>query len=491
MAASEVGPHSRTRRPTLRHDSFHGGSFLDDHQQHRPRSTEATMPGILDDASPATGRTTHAAPTDPALSLRPAAAAAAGDEGSAPARSTARIKESGIVHALSHRFCQRAADEPADRLVATIFYKAQEPRHPHVHPDALPRRDPWQPLPAPSLSAGVAPTVEMTKFPLEPPAPEPDPLDHLYGPYVSQVCLTHFLQILDDLQKPWRRVRSWHRCLDDQLHPRVMEVVFGPAPNPEYLSLQDLRRHEALWRFEREWNVDVVVQRDTVWRRHKRLAVFDMDSTLIEQEVIDEIAKVVGVEAEVSAITARAMNGEIDFTASLRARVSLLRGVPADVFEKLKSVITITPGARELCRALRRLGYQMVVISGGFLPLAEWLADELDLDRAYANKLVVSADGSHLTGELEGDIVDGARKAALLEELANEGGIPLKQVIAIGDGANDLLMLHKAGLGVAFNAKPIVQLEAPSRINSESLLDILYILGFTKEDQEALLRESA
>ncbi|KAI9817080.1 MAG: hypothetical protein M1826_001662 [Phylliscum demangeonii] len=408
------------------------------------------MDGILPEVGPATGRT-HTA-TDHSLSL-----AAQGDEGG-QGRSAPCINESGIVHALPHRFCQRAADdaEDADPLVATIFYQAQEPRHPHVRPDALPVLD---------------------------------RLDHLYGPYVSQVCVTHFLQILNDLQKPWRRVWSSHRCLDDQLHPRVIEVAFSlPPPSSECLSLDDLRQHEALRRFEREWNVNVVIQPDVVWRRYKRLAVFDMDSTLIEQEVIDEIAKVVGVEEEVSAITARAMNGELDFTESLRARVTLLKGAPADVFATLKSVITITPGARELCRALKRLGYKMAVLSGGFGPLAEWLADELDLNEVYANELVVNR--GFLTGELTGSIVDGERKAALLEEFAAREGIPLKGVIAIGDGADDLLMLHKAGLGVAFNAKPVVQLEASSCINSESLLDILYILGFTKKEQEALCSQS-
>ena len=196
------------------------------------------------------------------------------------------------------------------------------------------------------------------------------------------------------------------------------------------------------------------------------------------------------------AITARAMNGELDFTESLRARVALLKGTPADVFERIKPNITLTRGARELCRALKRLGYKLALLSGGFIPLAKWLQKELGLDYVFANtvsfqipmlavvdvlrsprtaeggnppatlttadlvkQLSVSEDGIQLTGELSGPIVDPKRKAALLEEIASTEGVPLRQVFAVGDGANDLLMLNKAGLGVAFNAKPIVQLK--------------------------------
>jgi phosphoserine phosphatase len=243
----------------------------------------------------------------------------------------------------------------------------------------------------------------MEKIPREPPAPEPESLDHLYGPYVSQLCLTNFLQTLEQLPTPYQRTNTSHRCLDREDQPRVVEVTFSPPPDPEYLSFADLRKHESIWRFEREWNVEVVLQNESVYRRHKRLAVFDMDSTLIQNEVIDEIAKFIGAEKEVSVgappsrltvsdsqltcqeITERAMNGELDFAASLKERVGLLKGVPADVFDELKSVITISPGARELCRALKTLGYKMAVLSGGFQPLAEWLAEQLGIDYAVAN----------------------------------------------------------------------------------------------------------
>jgi len=248
----------------------------------------------------------------------------------------------------------------------------------------------------------------------------------------------------------------------------------------------DLRKHELLYRFEREWNIDIVLQLDTPLRRYPRLVVFDMDSTLIEQEVIDLIAASIGVEPQVSAITARAMNGELDFAASLRERAALLKGVNANIFTSLRSVITPTKGAKELIRALKRLGVTTVVLSGGFIPLTQWLADELGIDHAYANTLS-SADGK-LTGEVSGPIVDAKRKAALLLEIAAKHHIDRSQVIAVGDGANDLLMMREAALGVAFNAKPLVQLEAAARLNGESLLDLLFLLGFTEEEVGVLVR---
>jgi phosphoserine phosphatase len=150
------------------------------------------------------------------------------------------------------------------------------------------------------VPVGSAPTVDIEKLPREPPAPEPEPLDHLYGPFVSQLCLTNFLQIMESLSTPYQRMNTSHRCLDQDDQPRVVEVTLSPPPNPEYLSFDDLRKHESIWRFEREWNVEVVLQKESVFRRHKRLVVFDMDSTLIQNEVIDEIAKFVGVEKEVS-----------------------------------------------------------------------------------------------------------------------------------------------------------------------------------------------
>ncbi|KAI9812701.1 MAG: hypothetical protein M1832_000358 [Thelocarpon impressellum] len=217
-----------------------------------------------------------------------------------------------------------------------------------------------------------------------------------------------------------------------------------------------------------------------------RLVAFDMDGTLILQEVIDEMARVRGVEAAVSEITAQAMNGALDFSASLRARCALLRDTPASVFEELKPAITLTPGARELCAALKALGFKLAVLSGGFTPLVSWVAAELGLDHAHANNLEVSPDGATLTGELSGAIVHAERKAALLADIAAQEGIPPAATVAVGDGANDLPMMRVAGLGVAFNAKPKVQAEAPCRINSESLLDLIYLLGFERHELESV-----
>jgi phosphoserine phosphatase len=257
------------------------------------------------------------------------------------------------------------------------------------------------------------------------------------------------------------------------------------------LDLQSLRSSEAesILAFEKQWDVELVFQKDGPYRRHKRLAVFDMDSTLIQQEVIDEIARKIGVAEQVSAITARAMNGELDFTAGLKERVALLKGVPATVLEELRTVITLTPGAADLVKALKRLGYKTAVLSGGFTPLTSWLADQLGLDYCFANHLVVSDDGKELTGEVTGEIVNAEKKRDHVLSISAKEGILLDQTFVVGDGANDLLMMGVSGLGVAFHAKPKVQLAAPARVNSESLLDVLYLLGFSKDDQEELLRE--
>jgi phosphoserine phosphatase len=252
------------------------------------------------------------------------------------------------------------------------------------------------------------------------------------------------------------------------------------------LTLDDLRKHELLYRFEQEWNVDVILQTDSILRRYPRLVVFDMDSTLIEEEVIDLIAASIGVEAEVSAITTRAMNGELDFSASLKERVKLLKGVDANIFTQLQSVITPTKGARELVRALKRIGCKTAVLSGGFIPLTQWLADQLGIDYAFANTLASDSTSSSLTGEVVGTIVNAERKRDLLLEIAKKENVPLEQVVAIGDGANDLLMLKAAGLGVAFNAKPLVQMEAKARLNGDSLLDLLHIFGLTAEEIQVL-----
>ena len=232
---------------------------------------------------------------------------------------------------------------------------------------------------------------------------------------------------------------------------------------------------------------DIALQPDDIYRRSKRLVVLDMDSTLIQQEVIDEIAKHAGVVSEVAKITHRAMNGEIDFKESLRLRVSLLNGTPTSVLEQVRQSLTFTEGVHFLCRALKKLGYKLAVISGGFIPLANYVKHELGLDYAFANQLKVSPDGKTLMGQTTGPIVDGERKAELLEVIAQAESIAPEQVIAIGDGANDLYMLAAAGLGIAFNAKPKVQEKARTRINQKSLKNVLYLLGHSDDDITRLL----
>jgi phosphoserine phosphatase len=375
------------------------------------------------------------------------------------------------------------------RLVATLFYKSDTPSHFFPHADTTPH-SPNNALPSATLNAlkdGVSPTSNMSDYPLEPPTPGPQPLDHLYGSYLSQSCLTDFFVTLTNIISGLLEDKITTRRLEEGKFCRVVEISF-PLPSAGGVTLEMLRRNEAVSRWEREWNVEAVFQPDTIFRRHKRLAVFDMDSTLIQQEVIDEIASLIGVQNQVSAITAAAMNGELDFEASLRARCKLLSGVPSSVWETLKPRIKYNEGVPELVRALKRLGYKTVVLSGGFIPLTGWVAANLGLDYAFANHLVVSEDGQTLTGELTGEIVHAEKKRQHVLEIAEKEKILLEQVIAIGDGANDLPMMGVAGLGVAFHAKPKVQMQAPARLNSKSMLDVLYLFGITKEEQEVLLR---
>ena len=197
---------------------------------------------------------------------------------------------------------------------------------------------------------------------------------------------------------------------------------------------------------------DVSLQRESLYRRSKRLVVLDMDSTLIRIEVIDELARAAGVGAEVARITERAMQGEMDYDESLRQRVGLLKGLDVAVLDKMAADLPLTDGAETLVRVLKRLGYKIAVISGGFSRAAEALKRRLGVDYAYSNNLEVQ--GGKLTGRVVGPIVNAQRKAELLETIAQAEGVLLDQVIAVGDGANDALMLERAGLGIAFHAKP-------------------------------------
>eukprot|EP00029_Vermamoeba_vermiformis_P014362 TRINITY_DN9483_c0_g1_i1.p1 TRINITY_DN9483_c0_g1~~TRINITY_DN9483_c0_g1_i1.p1 ORF type:complete len:864 (-),score=324.54 TRINITY_DN9483_c0_g1_i1:22-2613(-) len=243
-------------------------------------------------------------------------------------------------------------------------------------------------------------------------------------------------------------------------------------------SEEDLSRIKAeLMSMAKEFNTDIALQAEGLVRKIKRLVVFDMDSTLIQQECIDEMAVYAGVEQQVKDITRRAMNGELDFEQSLRQRVGLLRGVSAEIIPHIVAAIQYTPGAKFLCKTLKKMGYKLAVISGGFTHIIKHVKDKLNLDYSFANTLEIR-DGK-LTGQLLGPIVDARKKADLLDLIAQEEGIPHDQVIAIGDGANDLLMLSRAGLGIAFNAKPKVQEAAKFRINQASLATLIYFLGIS------------
>lgn len=245
-------------------------------------------------------------------------------------------------------------------------------------------------------------------------------------------------------------------------------VDYGLTGDPTELK-------QSLFDFSTDSGIDIIVQKDDSTRR-KKLVVFDMDSTLIQHEVIDMIASYVGLEEEVSKVTEAAMRGELDFNASLEQRVKLLKGVPVTVYEDMKKRLNLTPGAKELCGGLKEQGVKLAVLSGGFQPFVDWIKGVLQLDYAYANNL--ADDGEVLEGKTVGRIVNADVKAQLLAEIAEKEGIPLELTVAVGDGSNDLKMMAAAGFGVAFNAKPIVQAQAPSRLNTGNLADILCILGY-------------
>ncbi len=223
-------------------------------------------------------------------------------------------------------------------------------------------------------------------------------------------------------------------------------------------------------------------------RRSKRIVLLDMDSTFIQQEVIDLLAEKAGVGAEVASITERAMKGELDFTQSLNERVALLKGLPVEVFQDVAREIVLTPGARTLVRTLHRMGHKVGIVSGGFTNVIEPLIEEMKLDYFRANTLEV-IEGK-LTGKVIGKVIDRAAKAESLREFAAQENVSTSSAIAVGDGANDLDMIREAGLGIAFNAKPAVRNQADSAINVPYLDAILYLIGIPREEIEAADRAS-
>ncbi len=250
-------------------------------------------------------------------------------------------------------------------------------------------------------------------------------------------------------------------------------IEFSLRGTPEDRPLMQAQ----LMKLSSEMEVDFSFQRDDMYRRMRRLICFDMDSTLIQTECIDELAARAGVGDQVKAITERAMRGEIDFKESFTERVALLKGLDAGVMQEIAETMPITEGVDRLMSVLKRCGYKIAILSGGFTYFGEYLQRRYGIDYVYTNELEIGEDGK-LTGRYVGEIVDGHRKAELLRLIAQVEKVNLAQTIAVGDGANDLPMISEAGLGIAFHAKPRVQANADQSINTLGLDGVLYFLGF-------------
>jgi phosphoserine phosphatase len=255
-----------------------------------------------------------------------------------------------------------------------------------------------------------------------------------------------------------------------------VEMIVSALPE----NAQPLKMKKELLSIAKKQGVDIALQAEGLYRRAKRLVVFDMDSTLIQSEVIDELARHKGVYDEVAAITHSAMSGKMDFDESLRQRVSKLKGMTQNDLLQVFEKIELTPGTEDLLRVLKKLGYKLGLISGGFMFVAERLKAKLGIDYVYANSL--ESKNGLLTGNVIPPIVNAQRKADLLDVIAQQEQIELDQVIAVGDGANDILMLEKAGLGIAFNAKPKVREKADLAISQKNLRTVLYLLGLAEKD---------
>lgn len=287
-------------------------------------------------------------------------------------------------------------------------------------------------------------------------------LDKLHAPFITQLTkeLSHYQFNIEKIQNS--------TYLGNY---RVLEIGIASTQTPQAA----LEIKERILSLASQYNTDVAVVDNDVFRFNKRLIVFDMDSTLIEQEVIDELARLNNKYDEVQKITHLAMNGQLDFKQSLQQRVSYLKGLSVDTIESLKTQLTFTAGTKECLQKLKSLGFKTAIISGGFKPFTEYVRKQLDIDYDFGNSLVI--ENGYLTGQVQLPIIDAQEKANILSHLALREGIQLKQTVAVGDGSNDLIMLKTAGMGIAFHAKEVVQKKSQFQLNHGPMTSILPMLG--------------
>jgi len=299
-------------------------------------------------------------------------------------------------------------------------------------------------------------------------------IDAIHLALVTSICANYGLNI-DKIVRLSGRMQLDN---SDKLGRACVEFsVRGEARDPREFR-------NSLLELASQHNIDIAYQEDNIYRRNRQLVVFDMDSTLINAEVIDELAIEAGVGEQVAAITEAAMQGQLDFKQSFSQRLALLEGLDANVLQTVAERLQLNEGAEHLIKTLKQLGYKTAIVSGGFTFFGQYLQSILGVDYVYANEL--DTENGLVTGRVVGDVIDGQRKADLLRELAQREGLVLEQVIAVGDGANDLPMLNIAGLGIAYQAKPLVKASAKQSISNLGLDGILYLLGYSDKDIQAL-----